>query len=98
MDACTAMAMCFILNIERICQMKNKNIVIGLANRKCLICNYEGQMKTWLSNYGAPLFTSIILLFLWVIPGLLFIGFNWKKYKCPQCGALAKNIAIGGVE
>jgi uncharacterized paraquat-inducible protein A len=26
-----------------------------------------------------------------VFPGLIFVGWAWKKYKCPQCGALAKN-------
>lgn len=72
--------------------MAGKEIQIGVANRKCLMCGYEGQMKTWLSNFGAPLFMSIVLLCFWLLPGLLFIAFNWKKYKCPKCGALAKNV------
>ena len=60
--------------------------------RRCLSCGYAGGMKTWLSNYATGWLTSIILLCLWIIPGLIFIMWGWKKFKCPQCGALAKNV------
>jgi Zn ribbon nucleic-acid-binding protein len=60
-------------------------------DRKCLACGYEGKMKTWLRNYNLPQFIAVILLICYVIPGLIFIGWAWKKYKCPQCGALDKN-------
>ncbi len=66
----------------------------GKADRRCLLCNYEGEMKTWLANYSLPQFVAIVLLFAYVIPGLIFIGWGWKKYKCPKCGTLAKNVPI----
>lgn len=62
--------------------------------RKCLSCNYEGEMKTWLSSYGLPQFIAIVALLCYVIPGLIFIAWAWGKRKCPNCGALAKNIPI----
>jgi hypothetical protein len=62
--------------------------------RRCLVCGYEGSMKTWLRNYNLPQFVSLILLFFYIIPGLIFIGWGWGKYKCPQCGALAKNAPL----
>lgn len=48
-------------------------------------------MKTWLANYGLPQFIALVLLFLYVIPGLIFIAWGWGKYKCPKCGALGKS-------
>jgi len=60
-------------------------------DRKCLSCGYDGKMKTWMANYGLPQFITLVLLICYVIPGLIFIGWAWGKYKCPQCGALAKN-------
>lgn len=62
--------------------------------RKCLICGYEGDMKTWLSNYGGAMFIAFLLLLFYLIPGLIFIAWGWGKFKCPQCGALAKNIQV----
>lgn len=81
------------------------SVVIGLVNkkgsvlspgntRKCLVCNYQGNMKTWLSNYGFPQFIALIGLLFYFIPGLIFIAWGWGKRKCPNCGALAKNIAM----
>jgi len=61
------------------------------AERKCLMCGHEGEMKTWLSNYGLPQFIALVLLICYLIPGLIFIAWGWKKYKCPNCGALGKN-------
>ncbi len=63
------------------------------TKRRCLACGYEGKMKAY-SRYGLPQFIALFLLFLFVIPGLIYIGFISGKYKCPQCGALAKNIII----
>jgi ribosomal protein L37AE/L43A len=60
--------------------------------RTCLSCGYKGAMKTWLRNYSLPQFIAIVLLICYIIPGLIFIGWAWKKYKCPQCRALDKNI------
>lgn len=65
--------------------------------RKCLMCNYEGKMKTWLSNYNFPQFLAVVLLFFMIIPGLFFIAWGWGKYKCPRCGALAKNAQINQI-
>ena len=62
------------------------------ANRKCLTCGYEGGMETWLKNYNFPQFIAVILLLAYVVSGLIFIGWAWKKYKCPKCGTLDKNI------
>ena len=60
--------------------------------RRCLVCGFDGMMKTWLSNYNLPQFISIILLLAYIVPGIIFIGWGWKKFKCPTCGALAKNV------
>jgi len=63
-----------------------------IAKRKCLICGYTGDMKTWLSHYNLPQFTALFLLLFYIIPGLIFIGWGWNKFKCPSCGTLNKNI------
>ena len=59
--------------------------------RRCLVCGYEGPMKTWLRNYNAPQFILLLLLFVYIIPGLIFLAWGWGKYKCPNCGALGKS-------
>lgn len=64
---------------------------MATSNRKCLVCNYNGSMKTWLSGYNTPQFIAIILLMFYLIPGFIFVAWAWGKYKCPNCGALAKN-------
>lgn len=64
------------------------------VERKCLVCGHEGKMKTWLRNYGFPQFVAILLLCFFFIPGLIFIAWGWGKYKCPKCGALAKNVLL----
>lgn len=84
-----------ILIVIYVISNRSKISTYGGAFRKCLQCNYEGNMKTWLSNYSTPQFIVIILLLFWVIPGLIFIAWGWGKHKCPQCNALGKNIAIG---
>ncbi len=48
-------------------------------------------MKTWLGNYNAPQFITLILLLGAVVPGLVFIAWASGKYKCPRCGTLAQN-------
>ncbi len=64
----------------------------GIPNqRRCTSCGFTGQMKTWLRNYNGPQFIAILLLLLWIIPGLLFIAWGWGKYKCPNCGKLGEN-------
>jgi predicted RNA-binding Zn-ribbon protein involved in translation (DUF1610 family) len=63
-------------------------------HRKCLQCGYIGQMKTWLRNYNFPQLIAILGLLLYFIPGLIFIAWGWGKYKCPSCGALAKNVKV----
>jgi hypothetical protein len=65
-----------------------------MTERRCLVCQYSGPMKTWLSNYNLPQFIAIICLLFYVIPGLVFIGWGWGKFKCPKCGALAKNVPV----
>ncbi len=65
---------------------------IAGQERKCLVCGFEGKMKTWLGHYGAPQFILLILLFCFFIPGVIFWIWAWNKYKCPNCGTLAKNV------
>lgn len=67
---------------------------IGNDSRRCLVCGYDGSMKTWLSNYSIPLLIAIIGLFFYIIPGFIFIIWAWGKYKCPHCGALGKNVPL----
>jgi len=62
--------------------------------RKCLACGQELEMKTWISNYNAPKLIIFIGLLLGYIPGLIFLAFNWGKYKCPSCGEIGKNQVI----
>ena len=62
--------------------------------RKCLKCGYEGEMKTWLSNYIAPKVIVTAGFLLGYIPGLIFLVFYWGKYKCPSCGAVGKSQQI----
>ena len=62
--------------------------------RKCLQCGRVGQMKTWLRNYSLPQLIAIIGLLFYFLPGLIFIAWGWGKYKCPSCGALAKNVQV----
>lgn len=64
------------------------------VQRKCLVCGHEGSMQTWLQGYTKAQLILIILLFLWVIPGLLFLIWAWGKRKCPKCGALDKSMAL----
>lgn len=65
---------------------------IGKSNRKCLVCNYEGEMRTWLMNSNKAQIIALLLLILGIIPGLIFIAWVWGKFKCPKCGTLGKNI------
>ena len=62
--------------------------------RKCLNCDHEGEMKTWISNYNVPKLLVIAGFILGYIPGLIFIAVYWGKYKCPHCGAIGKNQPI----
>ena len=75
-------------------QVALPGIVSGRPNeRRCLACSHQGTMKTWLRNYSWPQFLALVLLLLYVIPGLLFIGWAWGKYKCPNCGKVGENVA-----
>jgi DNA-directed RNA polymerase subunit RPC12/RpoP len=69
----------------------------GVNRRSCLVCGYEGEMKTWLLNNSAPQFVALLGLLFFFIPGLIFITLSWGKYKCPHCGALGKNQPISDV-
>jgi len=71
-----------------------RGIDYGKAGRRCLVCGYEGKMKTWLGNYNAAQFIVLVGLLFFLIPGLIFIALFWGKYKCPSCGALGKNQEI----
>lgn len=66
-------------------------INITKNSRKCHQCGYIGTMKTWLRNYNFPQFIIILGLFFFLLPGIIFWAWGWGKYKCPSCGALAKN-------
>jgi len=78
-----------VILVSRLFKGPNKSLV---SERRCLVCQYRGTMKTWLGNYNLPQFIALVLLFAYVLPGLIFIGWGWGKYKCPTCGALAKNV------
>lgn len=59
--------------------------------RRCTACGFTGPMKTWMRNYNPPQFVALFLLFLWVLPGLVFIAWHWGRYKCPNCGKVGEN-------
>lgn len=73
---------------------EDRDIDYGRSGRRCLVCGYEGKMKTWLRNYNAPQFIVLLGLLFFFIPGLIFIVLFWGKYKCPSCGALGKSQEI----
>jgi len=63
------------------------------GEKKCLNCGYQGPMKTWLGNYNFPQFIAIILLWFWIVPGLVFIAYFWGKSKCPRCATVGKTVS-----
>ncbi len=67
-----------------------------VEDRRCLQCDYRGEMKTWLKHYNLPQLIALIMLVAYVVPGLIFIAWAYGKYKCPNCGALAKNVPYSG--
>lgn len=75
---------------------KNKSALDKLENpqRRCLSCGFEGPMKSWIQNNSAPQLVSLILLFFWIIPGVIFIIWAWGKYKCPRCNTVGKNMML----
>ena len=58
--------------------------------RKCRFCGFKGFMDMWFSKSVYPLLISFILLFLGLIPGILFIALNRNKLICPQCRSVRK--------
>ena len=70
---------------------KQNDLDHGSCVRRCLTCGYEGEMKTWLSNYNAPRVIAVAGFLLGYIPGLIFLAIYWGKYKCPSCGAVGKS-------
>jgi|GEM_PF-3562362 len=62
------------------------------GQRRCNVCGFSGHMKTWLANYNGPQFLALLLLLLWILPGIIFIAWGWGKYKCPQCGKVGENV------
>jgi len=67
----------------------------GRAGRECMVCGYKGRMATWIGNHGAPQFIILVGLLFMVIPGLIFMGLYWGKYKCPSCGSIGRNKPLG---
>ncbi len=47
-----------------------------------------------LSYYNLPQFIILVGVLFYLLPGLIFWGWARDKYKCPQCGALGKNMAV----
>lgn len=74
---------------------QGKKVSFGKEDRHCLICQYEGRMKTWLGNYIAPQLVALLGLIFFLVPGIIFILLFSNKYKCPDCGALGKNRLAG---
>ena len=66
--------------------------------RKCLTCGYQGEMKTWISNYMAPKLILVAGFVLGYIPGLVFLVIYWGKHKCPSCGTIGKSQQIKELE
>lgn len=62
--------------------------------RKCDVCQYEGEMVTWLPNSKVARFTAIVLMLFYILPGLLFIAFWWGAYRCPACGNIGDNLQV----
>ena len=64
-----------------------------VAYRHCIACGHKGEMKTWMGNYNGAQLIMILLLICYVVPGIIFIAWAWGKFKCPNCGALGKNVS-----
>ena len=74
-------------------QALQPGVVTGIPNqRRCTACGFTGQMKTWLRNYSGSQFLALILLLLYILPGVIFIAWGWGKYKCPHCGKVGENV------
>lgn len=89
-------ALCILLFVYAISRYKKQTLEEKAGYkpadyRKCLICNNTAYMKTWFDHL-LPLLAAIVLLCIYVIPGLIFIWWGWGKYRCPNCGALGKNV------
>lgn len=56
--------------------------------RKCKSCGFRGYMLRWISNSTFALVLLCILLFLGVIPGLIFLALKWDRLVCPECGVV----------
>ena len=67
---------------------------MGTATRRCLGCSYTGEMKSWLGNYILPQLIMLVLLLLYIIPGIIFIAWAHGKFKCPNCGVLRNTTDI----
>jgi hypothetical protein len=77
---------------------KHNDLDNGICNRKCLTCGYEGEMKTWISNYTVPKLIVVAGFLLGYIPGLIFLAIYWGKYKCPSCESIGKSQQISAVQ
>ena len=55
------------------------------------MCQYEGDMSTWLSNSKGARFVATMLMLFYILPGLFFIIYWWGAYRCPKCGAIGDN-------
>jgi len=75
-------------------EMLDKPVVqqYGKKDRKCLQCNYIGRMKTWMWGHMLPQVILLLALLFFILPGIIFFGWAWGKYKCPSCGALGKSV------
>jgi|GEM_PF-1639580 len=77
---------------------QGEKVSFGKADRRCVSCEFEGKMKTWLGNHAAPQFIAALGLLFFFIPGLIFIALSWGKYKCPSCGAIGKNQQLSATQ
>ena len=68
-----------------------KDLDDGSTVRKCLICEYDGEMKKWIPNYITPKIIVIAGFIFGYIPGLIFLWMYWGKYMCPSCRSIGKN-------
>jgi len=72
-------------------QVTPERQISGKSETKlCVFCRFEGTMKLWLRNYNQPQFLTLLLLLLWIIPGLIFLAWSRDKFMCPNCGKVGK--------
>ena len=59
---------------------------------RCDHCGHSGKMTSVLKNKDFS-YAAFFLLFLGVVPGVVFISWGSKRYPCRRCGSVSKHLS-----